>query len=193
MSPCVALVAVLVTSALGAFWAERPQPAKEPIELGYIPLIHESPAAHPLPLAGPALHGPGLVITLRDSKRKPGPDEDAYFFLVHDADLSCLLQELSGYGAEGLSLNDRRVVFPGTELRSVGPNIVLNGESLVQPYVVKAIGPKALRAGLSGPNCWADSMAMFQRSEGMIQIEEVKDLTVPPLSSSGYRYATPIP
>lgn len=193
MSPRVALVAVLVTSALGAFWAERPRPPRKPIELGCLPSMREAATPHPLPLAGPALHGPGLVITLRDSKRKPGPDEDAYFFLVHDADLSCLLQELSCYGAEGLSLNERRVVFPGTDLRCVGPHIALDGEELKQPYVVKAIGPKALRAGLSGPNCWGDSMALFQRSGGIFRIEEVKDLTVPPLRSSGYRYATPIP
>lgn len=190
MSPRVALVAVLVVSALGAFFLERPKPPP-PIEL--VTLVGPLPTSRPVPLAGPALRGPGVIITLRDSSRKPAPDEDPYFFIVHDSDLTCLLQELSACGAEGLSINDHRVVFPGTSIRSVGPCITLDDEPLVQPYVVKAIGPTRLAGDLRSPNCWFDSMAQFQRSLGMVKAEEVKELTVPAFKSAGYRFATPIP
>lgn len=195
MSPRVAVLAVMVISALGAYFAERskrPQPA---IELSLCPLVRgPEPTPHPLPLAGPALRGPGIIVTLKDSTRKPGPDEDPYFFIVHDADLTTLVQELSASGAEAVAVNDYRVVFPGSSLRCVGPSIVLDGHRLRQPFVAKAIGPpRELEGALRCPNGFFDSMAMLIRFRGSVQVAQSSDVIVPELRSAGYRYATPIP
>lgn len=136
----------------------------------------------------------GVSITLRDSPRQPRPDEDAYFFIVHDADLNCLLQELSACGAEGLSINDHRVVFPGTSIRCVGPFTALDGRELRQPYVVNAIGsPRELEAALRTPNGFFDSMAMLFRAGGSVRVVQAPSVTVPEFRSAGYRFATPLP
>jgi uncharacterized protein YlxW (UPF0749 family) len=157
-----------------------------------MPLIPPTP--RPLPMAGPALHGPGLIVTLTDSKRRPSPSEDAYFFTVHDSDLNCLIVELSCAGAEGFSLNGRRLQFPGSGIRNIGRSILADGETLDGPYVLKAIGsPAELAGSIRMPNGFFDSMAMLTRSGGSVTLVSTNDLTVPALRSSGYRYARPVP
>lgn len=191
ISPRVALVAVLVISALGAFFSDIPKLRESP-EL--ITLVGPQPDSRPSPLAGPALFGPGVIVTLKDSPRQPGPSEDAYFFIIHDADLTTLVTELSACGAEAIAVNDHRVVFPGSSLRCVGPCITLDGHQLRQPYVVKAIGsPRELEAALRCPNGFFDSMAMLTRFCGSVEVVQSSDVSVPELRSAGYRYATPIP
>ena len=45
-----------------------------------------------------ALKGPGIVIRMSDSPRQPAPDEIPYDFIVHDIDLSVLVNELWASG-----------------------------------------------------------------------------------------------
>jgi len=51
------------------------------------------------------ISGPGLIITLADSKQKPKPDDDPNYYRV---------------GADGIAVNDQRIVF-NSEIVCAGP------------------------------------------------------------------------
>ncbi len=89
-----------------------------------------------------AMKGPGVIVRMADSPRSPGPDEDPYFYIVHDVDMQALVNELWAAGAEAVSVNDQRMVTRSS-IRCVGPTILVNANRLASPYVIKAIGPAA--------------------------------------------------
>lgn len=141
-----------------------------------------------------AMKGQGVTIRLADSNRKPGPDEDSYFFIVHDQDLQALTNELFAAGAEAVSINDQRIITR-TSIRCVGPSVLVNTVQLASPFEVKAIGPpKELEGGLHMPNGWEASMAMLIRSGGEIKINSAPEVIIPAFSgSSSFRHAQPVP
>ncbi len=141
-----------------------------------------------------AMKGPGLVITLSDSNRRPGPDEDAYFFIIHDQDLQTLTNELFAAGAEAVSVNDQRMITRSS-IRCVGPSVLVNTVQLASPFVVKAIGPsKEIEGGLRMPNGFLDSMALLIRSGGEIKITSSEEVITPAFRGSmSFRLAQPVP
>lgn len=141
-----------------------------------------------------AMKGPGLTITLSDSKRRPGPDEDAYFFIIHDADLQTLTNELFAAGAEAVSINNQRIITRSS-IRCVGPSVLVNTVQLASPFVVKAIGPsKEIEGGLRMPNGFLDSMAMLIRSGGEVKISASEEVITPAFTGSmSFRLAQPVP
>jgi uncharacterized protein YlxW (UPF0749 family) len=141
-----------------------------------------------------AMKGPGIVITLSDSNRRPGPDEDAYFFIIHDQDLQTLVNELFAAGAEAVAINDQRIITRSS-IRCVGPSVLVNTVQLASPFVVKGIGPsKELEGGLRMPQGFLDSMALLIRSGGEVKITANSEVVVPAYSGSmGFRHAAPVP
>lgn len=141
-----------------------------------------------------AMKGPGIIVTMTDSNRRPGPDEDAYFFAIHDADLQTLVNELFAAGAEAVSINDQRIITR-TSIRCVGPSVLVNTVQLASPFVVKGIGvAKELEGGLRMPQGFLDSMAMLIRSGGEVKIVASSEVQVPAFSGSmSFRHAVPVP
>lgn len=93
--------------------------------------------------------GPGIVITLNDSKTLSKPGENQNPYLIHDEDLLKTVNELRAAGAEALSLNDERIIAT-SEIRCAGPTVSVNNKRSSPPYVIKAIGnPKTLEAALN--------------------------------------------
>ena len=88
------------------------------------------------------VRGPGLVITMNDSLADLGAT-DLNYYLVHDEDLLNVVNELKASGAEAISINDQRVVAM-SEIRCAGTTILVNGQRLAPPYVIKAIGDSAM-------------------------------------------------
>ena len=89
--------------------------------------------------------GQGLVITLDDSNLPRQPGEDPNLFLIHDEDLLKVINELFAAGAEDVSVNEQRNIT-NTEIRCVGPTIIINSVKLAPPFVIQAIGnPDILR------------------------------------------------
>lgn len=97
--------------------------------------------------------GPGLVITLNDAQRDaegrfPGdasPDD----LVVHQQDVQAVLNALWGSGAEGIQMQDQRII--GTSApRCVGNTLLLNGRTYSPPYVITAVGDvPAMQAALA--------------------------------------------
>ena len=95
-----------------------------------------------------ALHGPGVIVTVDDSKKvsKPGVNQNLY--LIHDDDLLRIINELRASGAEGIAINEERLIAV-SEIRCAGPTLSVNNNRFAPPYVIRAIGdPKSLENAL---------------------------------------------
>ena len=94
--------------------------------------------------------GPGLIVTLSDSKRDASSVLNPSTLLVHDVDILGVVNELKNAGAEAISINEQRLV-PTTSIACGGNIIDINGEKVGTPFVIKAIGLPEQLAGLSRP------------------------------------------
>lgn len=99
------------------------------------------------------VRGPGLVITLTDAQRDANgrfprdasPDD----LVVHQQDITAVLNALWSAGAEAVQLQDQRLIASSAP-RCVGNTLLLNGRTYSPPYTISAIGdPDAMRAALS--------------------------------------------
>lgn len=83
--------------------------------------------------------GPGITVTLNDSTVKTDPSQDVSSYILHDSDLRTVVNELCSAGAEAISINGERIIAT-SEIRCVGPTIIVNGNKYSPPYVIRAIG-----------------------------------------------------
>jgi uncharacterized protein YlxW (UPF0749 family) len=102
--------------------------------------------------------GPGIEITLSDSTRTLGPDQNPSEALVQDSDL-LLLEMLLWYGgARGVAVNGARITARTTILSS-GPTIVIDGRRMVAPFHITAVGdPQLLLSVLQTRGGFLDRM-----------------------------------
>src|SRR4051812_202731 len=100
-----------------------------------------------------ALRGPGLVVTLDDAQRDaegrfPG-DASADDLVVHQQDVEAVLNALWSAGAEGIQMQDQRMIATSAPL-CVGNTLLLNGRTYSPPYAIRAIGDvPAMQAALA--------------------------------------------
>ena len=95
-----------------------------------------------------ALHGPGVIVTVDDSKKVSKPGENQNLYLIHDDDLLRIINELRASGAEGIAINEERLIAV-SEIRCAGPTLSVNNNRFAPPYVIRAIGdPKSLETAL---------------------------------------------
>jgi uncharacterized protein YlxW (UPF0749 family) len=98
------------------------------------------------------LRGEGILIRMDDNPNDTG--NNINFDIVHDVDLSVIVNDLINAGAEGISINGKRVIST-SEIVCVGPLINVNGEGVAAPFVIKAIGDKErLYAAINAPNTY---------------------------------------
>src|SRR5215218_8327067 len=99
------------------------------------------------------MRGPGLVVTLDDAQRDAqgrfprdaSPDD----LVVHQQDIDAVLNALWSAGAEGIQMQDQRIIGTSAPL-CVGNTLLLNGRTYSPPYVVTAIGDvSAMEAALA--------------------------------------------
>lgn len=86
------------------------------------------------------VQGSGIVVTLSDNKQQK----------IEIYDILQLVNELNLAGAEAISINDERIIAT-TDIKEVNSiYIVINGQRISSPYVVKAIGNQTyLESGLT--------------------------------------------
>ena len=84
------------------------------------------------------LVGEGIIITLEDGEGIIDPllRSDN---LVHDSDVSAVVNELKAAGAEAISVNGNRIIATSS-IRCVGPVILINEIKVAAPFEIKAIG-----------------------------------------------------
>ncbi len=94
------------------------------------------------------LQGPGVIITIDDSKRPSKPGENPNLYLIHDDDILKVINELWAAGAEAVSINEQRLIA-SSEIRCAGPTLSVNNTRYSPPYDIRAIGdPQTLENAL---------------------------------------------
>ncbi len=83
--------------------------------------------------------GPGLSITLRDSRRPIENVLDPSGGIVHDTDVLKVVNELWNAGAEAVAVNGKRV-GPRTNFRCVGSTILVDSIKVSPPIKIEVIG-----------------------------------------------------
>lgn len=122
-----------------------------------------------------SLEGPGVIISMNDSVSAVGQDESASSYVIHDADILNIVNELRAAGAEAISINDERVTAT-SNIRCGGPTINIDGKRHAVPFVIKAIGdPKTLVAEITAPSGYIDLMEYYGIR---FDIQKVERLTI---------------
>lgn len=133
--------------------------------------------------------GPGVTITLQDSKKKPSANDalDASEYLIHDMDVRTIVNELRIAGAEAISVNDQRLIA-SSAIRCNGPVILVNNTEEGSPFVIKAIGnSKTLYSALAMPGGVLDGFP----DTSMVEIRQVDQITMSPYTGAKpLKYAT---
>ncbi|MEA5154960.1 DUF881 domain-containing protein [Raineyella sp.] len=108
-------------------------------------LASAAAAAQTVPLTGP-----GVSVMLDDapsSVAPPGLDPD--LLVVHQQDIQAFVNALWEGGAEGMTIQGRRVIST-TGIKCVGNTVVLQGIPYAPPYRIQAVGdPVRLEAALA--------------------------------------------
>ncbi|HWR05715.1 DUF881 domain-containing protein [Sporomusa sp.] len=86
-----------------------------------------------------AVEGPGIIVTIDDSKRPSKPGENPNLYLIHDDDILKVINELWAAGAEAISINEQRLIA-SSEIRCAGPTLSVNNSRYSPPYEVSVIG-----------------------------------------------------
>ena len=86
-----------------------------------------------------AVKGPGVIVSIEDSKKIISNSDNTNLYIIHDEDILKVINELRAAGAEAISLNDQRLIST-SEIRCAGPTISVNNTRVAAPFVIKAIG-----------------------------------------------------
>jgi uncharacterized protein YlxW (UPF0749 family) len=134
------------------------------------------------------VEGSGLIVSLMDSQKKV-PDNDplgAIGYIIHEADIRDVVNELRAAGAEAVSVNKQRQISTSA-IRCAGPVILVNDVDIAAPYEIKAIGdPKTLEGALRMPG----GVVARMPDPKMITIVEQQVMRIEPYSGTRhFQYA----
>jgi uncharacterized protein YlxW (UPF0749 family) len=137
------------------------------------------------------VEGPGVILTLDDSKRSLQPGENPNNLLVHEKDILNLVNEFKTSGAEAVSVNDQRITAL-SEIRCAGTTILVNWNKIGPPFVIKAIGdPDMLESGLS---IRGGRLEMLKALGIQISIKKSENVEIPGYTGMlmNFRYSVPV-
>ncbi|MBP1924174.1 uncharacterized protein YlxW (UPF0749 family) [Sedimentibacter acidaminivorans] len=84
------------------------------------------------------VRGPGIMLRVSDSTSED-QSIDIMDKIVHDVDITVLLNDLKNAGAEAIDVNGKRIINI-SEVVCAGPILKINGEGVPSPFVIRAIG-----------------------------------------------------
>ena len=112
-----------------------------------------------------AATGPGIILTIEDTKNTVGPE------LLLDA-----IQELRAAGAEAIQVDDVRIVVNSYVTSGSGGGISVDGHRLRKPYRFKVIGkPEDLEPALNIPGGVVQTL---QREQAVVTVERASTVIV---------------
>jgi uncharacterized protein YlxW (UPF0749 family) len=124
--------------------------------------------------------GPGVIVTLKDSQQTRQGDAAAAG-IVHDRDISLVMNTLKNAGAEAIAIGDQRVGL-STVARASGAEVTVNGVRLQPPYTIRAIGkPELLLGALNSPGGGVENLARIDPA--MVHLERANSVELPALTS----------
>jgi uncharacterized protein YlxW (UPF0749 family) len=114
--------------------------------------------------------GPGITITLTDSRKKSLIEADQ---IIHDYDVLHVVNELWAAGAEAIEVNGNRIVG-STSIRCVGPVILCDNRPIASPIHIRAIGDvETLKGGMNLPGGVLSTIR--DQDPDMVRLEVVKE------------------
>lgn len=113
------------------------------------------------------VQGEGIVLTLQSGKDLTPINAD---------DLLTIVNSLKFAGGEAISINDQRIVS-STDITYINNQFVkVNGQRILEPYVIKAIGNQSyLESALKGNGGWAEELQAIGHT---VTIEKDDKLTI---------------
>lgn len=84
------------------------------------------------------VRGPGIMMRVSDSTIEDD-SIDIMQKIVHDVDITVLLNDLKNAGAEAIDVNGQRIINI-SEVVCAGPVLQINGEAVPAPFLIKVIG-----------------------------------------------------
>ena len=94
--------------------------------------------------------GKGIVVTLADNKNAKSENigllDNISNYLIHDSDLLRIVNQLKNAGAETISINEERITNQSS-ITCDGNVILVNGNKISSPFVIKAIGSQEALLG----------------------------------------------
>ncbi|MGD9568028.1 MAG: DUF881 domain-containing protein [Sedimentibacter sp.] len=84
------------------------------------------------------VRGPGIMLRVSDSTIEDD-SLDIMEKIVHDVDITILLNDLKSAGAEAIDVNSLRIINI-SEVVCAGPLLKINGETVPAPFIIRAIG-----------------------------------------------------
>lgn len=78
-----------------------------------------------------AMQGAGIIV-IDDSKNNRKPVKNLNLYLIHDDDILKVINELRAAGAEGISINEQRLIAT-SEIRCAGPTLSVNNTRYSPP------------------------------------------------------------
>ncbi len=137
-----------------------------------------------------ALQGPGVIVTIDDSKRPSKPGENPNLYLIHDDDILKVINELWAAGAEAISINDQRLIA-SSEIRCAGPTLSVNNTRYSPPYDIRAIGdPQTLENALKMRGGVIETLQFWGIQ---VNIKSLEDVQVPAYKGTfRFEYAKPV-
>ena len=131
--------------------------------------------------------GPGVIVTLSDSKKDTSAVLNPNLLLVHDVDVLSVINELKNAGAEAISINDQRLVTTSSIICG-GSIIQINGEKVGAPFEIKAIG---LPEQLSAIERQGGYLEILRESSVGVELKRFNNITIPKYTGViSYKYAT---
>ncbi len=113
------------------------------------------------------VEGEGIEITINEA-----PDND--FSIIKASDLLSIVNSLRYAGAEAISINEERILTM-TDIVDINDTFIkVNGQRILAPYVIKAIGNKSyLESSLVGNGGYADQLRNIGHDVKITQMDKV--------------------
>jgi uncharacterized protein YlxW (UPF0749 family) len=132
------------------------------------------------------VRGPGLVVTLDDGDDPGDADGNGR---ITDADLQNVVNALWAAGAEGVSVNDRRISAL-TAIREAGSAILVDYRPVAPPYVVRAVGDPDAMDPAFADSATARRFRTFVDAFGIrFDVGRAKRLDLPGVETTTLRHA----
>ena len=137
-----------------------------------------------------ALQGPGVIVTIDDSKRSSKPGENPNLYLIHDDDILKVINELWAAGAEAISINEQRLIA-SSEIRCAGPTLSVNNTRYSPPYDIRVIGePQTLENSLKMRGGVVETLQFWGIQ---VNIKKQDSVNIPAYKGSfHFEYAKPV-
>lgn len=114
------------------------------------------------------VEGEGIEVTLRDT-------ENEEISKISSSDLLVIVNALKLAGAEAISINEERIVNMSDIVTINDTFIKVNGQRILAPYIIKAIGNQTyLESALLGNGGYVDELKKIGHDVSIVKINKVK-------------------